>query len=318
MTPDNERPDRIAAIDLGTNSVRLIVAELDGGDGYRVLDDEREQTRLGYRLRATGRIDEGRAAATLDALKRMKEIADGFEVAELRAVATAALRDAENGTDLANRVAEYAGLALEIISPEEEAELALRSVRKHFPLDGPAAVVDLGGGSMEVIFTAAGSIDQVHSLPLGAVVLTEQFVNSDPLEEADWKALRDGIDGVLAHSVGTPPFPTPDLIGSGGTFTTVAAMSMHDGRGEAGPVQGYSMTLAEFEHQLQRLRMAPHAIRQGFPGLNPERADIILAGAAAVSILARRVEASRILVNDLGIRDGILLEIASRRALPGG
>lgn len=313
MNPTAQLPPRIAAIDLGTNSVRLTVAELDDGDGYRVLDDEREQTRLGYRLRATGRIDDSRAAATLEALKRMKATADAFGAVEIRAVATAALRDAENGPSFAATATDQCGLTLEIISPEEEADLAVRSVRRRFALDRqPAAIADLGGGSMEVVFTTGGRVDRAHSMPLGAVVLTEQFVSSDPLKATDWVVLRDAIDLVLDQTVGDAPFPTPDLIGSGGTFTTIATMAMHDRAGESGNVQGYSMTLAEFEHQLERLKLAPLAVRQGFPGLSPDRADIIVAGAAAVSRLARHIGAHRILVNDLGIRDGVLLQMASR------
>jgi len=309
-----ERPDRVAAIDVGTNSVRLIVAELDGFDGYRVLDDEREQTRLGYRLRETGVVDTSNYEATLDALQRMKVIAEGFGVEEIRTVATAALREAVNGPELVEDALGRFGLAIDVISPEEEAELALRSVRKHFAVTNhPTAIVDIGGGSMEVVFITAGVIDRIHSLPLGAVRLTERFVHSDPISESDLDALRDAIDRELEDSMGKPPFPTPDMIGSGGTFTAVAGMAMHDRRGELAPVQGYSMTRAEFEHQVRRMREAPLELRRQIPGLNPERADIILAGALAVTRLAVRLDVSRILTNDLGVRDGLVLEMISRR-----
>lgn len=305
---------RVAAIDLGTNSVRLIVAEVDSPDSYRVLDDEREQTRLGHRLHETGRIDPETGERTLDALERMQAIAEGFGVAELRAVGTAALREAANGPAFVKAAHERFGLELEVIGAEEEAELAMRSVRRNFPLgEGAAAIVDIGGGSMEVVFTTAGIVNQVHSLPLGAVVLTERYVGSDPIDAADWRRLRGGIDREL-EQIGKPPFPTPDLIGSGGTFTAIASLAMHDRQGEIGPVQGYSMTRAEFEHQLRRLREAPLALRRRFPGLNADRADIIVAGAAAVARLIRRLEASRILINDRGIRDGLLLEMISRQA----
>ncbi|HEM47322.1 MAG TPA: Ppx/GppA family phosphatase [Alphaproteobacteria bacterium] len=317
MTPDERAGPggpRVAAIDLGTNSVRLIVAEVDGPGTYRVLDDEREQTRLGHRLHETGRIDPERGERTLEALQRMQAIAESYGVEELRAVGTAALREAANGPAFARAARERFGLDIQAISPEEEAELAMRSVRKHFPLgEGGTAIVDIGGGSLEVVFTTAGMIHQVHSMPLGAVRLTERFVHSDPLGAADWRRLRAGIDAELEAHIGRPPFPTPDLIGSGGTFTAIAALAMHDRLSEIGSVQGYSMTRAEFEHQLRRLREAPLAIRRRFPGLNPDRADIIVAGAAAVARLARRLGVTRILVNDRGVRDGMLLEMIARR-----
>lgn len=306
-------PPRVAAIDLGTNSVRLIVAEIEGPDSYRILDDEREQTRLGLGLNETGRINPENGQRTLAALERMKAIAEGFEVAELRAVGTAALREAENGPAFVRTARERFGLEIEVIEATEEAELAMRSVRKHFALGaGATAVVDIGGGSMEVVFTTAGMINEVHSMPLGAVRLTELYVHSDPINAADWRALRSGIDRELEETIGRPPFPTPDLIGSGGTFTAIASMAMHDRRGISGSVQGYSMTRAEFEHQLRRLREAPLAMRRRFSGLGADRADIIIAGAAAVARLAKRLEVSRIRINDRGIRDGMLLDMIDR------
>lgn len=316
MTPPNgSRPaaPRVAAIDLGTNSVRLIVAEIEGPDSYRILDDEREQTRLGLGLGETGRINPETAQRTLEALERMQAIAGGYDVAEFRAVGTAALREAENGPAFVRAARERFGLEIEVIDAEEEAELAMRSVHKHFALgEGATAVVDIGGGSMEVVFTTAGMINEVHSMPLGAVRLTEMYVDSDPISALDWRALRSGIDEELKRTIGKPPFPTPDLIGSGGTFTAIASMAMHDRQGIPGSVHGYSMTRAEFEHQLRRLREAPLAMRRRFSGLGADRADIIIAGAAAVARLAKRLEVSRIRINDRGIRDGMLLEMIDR------
>ncbi|MFQ5530528.1 MAG: Ppx/GppA family phosphatase, partial [Gemmatimonadota bacterium] len=247
-------------------------------------------------------------------------IAEGFGVEEIRAVATAALREAENGPAFVEDARARFGLDIEVITPEEEAELALRSVRNNFAIDEAAAIVDIGGGSLEVVFTTAGVIDRIHSLPLGAVRLTERFVHSDPIDEADRAALREGIDREFEESIGDPPFATPDMIGSGGTFTTIAYMSMHQCCGQIGPVQGYAMTPTEFEHQVRRLREAPLALRRQMPGLNPERADIILAGATVIARLARRLEVEHILVNDRGVRDGIVLEMISRLSpvVPGG
>lgn len=315
VPPPDAGAARVAAIDLGSNSVRLIVAEVDGPDSYRVLDDEREQTRLGHRLHETGVIDPETGQRTLEALERMQAIAGAFGVAELRAVGTAALREATNGPAFVEAARNRFGLEIEVIDAEEEAELAMRSVRRNFPLgEGAAAIVDIGGGSMEVVFTTAGLVNEVHSLPLGAVVLTERYVDSDPISASDWRRLRAAVDQELEQQIGTPPFPTPDLIGSGGTFTAVASLAMQDRQSELGPVQGYSMTRAEFEHQLRRLREAPLARRRRFPGLNVDRADIIVAGAAAVARLVRRLEVSRILINDRGIRDGLLLEMIARQA----
>lgn len=306
---------RVAAIDLGSNSVRLIVAEVDGPDRYRVLHEERDQTRLGHRLHQTGRIDPESARRTLEALERMQARAERFGVTELRAVGTAALREANNGPAFVETARDRFGLALEIIGPEEEAELAMRSVCRNFPLDDGTAIVDIGGGSMEVVFTTAGRVDEVYSMPLGAVVLTERFVHSDPISVADWRDLCAAIDDEFRRHIGEPPFSTPDLIGSGGTFTAIATLIMHERRSEIESVQGFSITRPEFERQLHRLRDAPLSERRRLSGLSADRADIIVAGAAAVARLAEWLDVSRILINDRGVRDGLLLEMISRQAM---
>jgi len=303
---------RVAAIDIGTNAVRMILAEAICPDEYRVLADDREQTRLGLRLDETGRIAGESSAATLDALGRMKLKAELLDVRTLRVVATAALREAENGTAFVDAVHETIDIEIEVISAEVEAELAVLSARKRFPLGAhPAAVVDLGGGSMEVVFTTAGRIIEINSLPVGTVRMTERFVTSDPIDGSDWTSLSDAIDAELTQSLGTPPFPTPTMIGSGGTFTTIAAMVMHEQRGDTGSVQGSALSREDLERQVARLREAPLAVRRRMLGLNADRADIILAGATVVENLARLLDVSRIWINERGIRDGLVFEMIS-------
>jgi exopolyphosphatase/guanosine-5'-triphosphate,3'-diphosphate pyrophosphatase len=305
---------RLAAIDVGTNSIRLVVAEVDSAASYRVLDEERAQTRLGEGLYGTGRLGGEPMERSLQALGQMRAIADGMGVEELRAIATAAVREAENGRDFLRAAEEVQGVHLDVISAEEEARLAFRSIRKHFPLaDTPTAIVDIGGGSLEVILSAGGMIEETHSLPLGAVRLTEQLVESDPLTDPEWKALRRTIDRMLKQGLGKPAFTTPRMIGSGGTFTAMASMAMFERQGELGPPQGYRMTREEWNHLTRRLRAAPLPVRRKMRGLNPDRADIIVAGAAAVARLARRLGTREILIHDRGIRDGLLLSMIDER-----
>lgn len=312
-SPDS-RPIRLGAIDIGTNSIRLVVVEVEGPDSYRVLDEERIQTRLGQGLYETGKIGKEQRIRSLAALGRMKAIADGFEVDELRAIATAALREADNGAEFVERAMAEHGIDIEIISEAEEAGLALRSVQKHFSLeDQPYVIVDIGGGSMEIILVAGTVIDKIHSLPLGAIRLTESFLHADPIAEPEWKALRHRIDRILKKRMAKKKLVTPVMIGSGGTFTAFATMAMFERQGEAGPVQGYAMTRSEFVHLLSRLREATLKVRRKFRGLNPDRADIIVAGGAAVARLAKRLGVRKILVNERGIRDGLLLGMIADR-----
>ncbi len=307
-------PQRLAAIDIGTNSIRLVVAEVEVGGSYRILDEEREMARLGTGLYRSGRLAAAAMDRALAALGRMKAIVDGFAVAELRCVATAAVREAANGGAFRREVQRRLKLRVELITAEEEAQLAFQSAVRHFDVGRrPVAIADIGGGSLEVILAAGAAIEQVVSLPLGAVRLTEQYVKSDPLRDKHWRKLRTGIRRVLKAQLGSPPFQPELLIGSGGTFTNLAEMIMADRLGETAPAHGYAIARADLDALADRLREMPLAMRRELPGLNPERADIIVAGAAAVARLARRLGVREILVNERGIRDGLLLSMIGER-----
>jgi exopolyphosphatase/guanosine-5'-triphosphate,3'-diphosphate pyrophosphatase len=304
---NGSRP-RLAAIDVGTNSIRLVVAEVEPDGNYRVLDEEREMTRLGRGLYRTGRIARGPMERSLDALSKMRAIADGFGVEELRVVATAAVREAKNGHLFRREASRRCKVQIQIVSPEDEARLAYKSAQRHFALDEHAmAVVDIGGGSIEVVLAAGGVVNQVHSLPLGAVRLTEKFVKSDPLEPKHWKKLRKHIDRVIAEEIGDPPFAAEVMVGSGGTFTNLGEMAQCEREGRITQVRGYSMGRGDLVRLRDRLRETPLGARRRLSGLNPKRADIIVAGAAAVSRLAKYLGSRRILVNDRGIRDGLMV-----------
>jgi len=307
-------PTRLGAIDIGTNSIRLVVAEVEPDGGYRVLDEEREMTRLGHGLFARGRLLSEPMERSLAALARMSTIAKGFEVAELRAVATSAVREATNGRAFCQEIRRRCGIRVDIISGEEEAQLALRSALAHFDLAGRSvAIVDIGGGSMEVTLTAGAVVDEVHTLPLGAVRLTERYRSDGPLSPKRWRKLRRGIDRVLDQQLRKPPFHPEIMIGSGGTFTNLAAVAQLEREGAARSVQGYAMSRAEIVHLLHRLRATPLAERRETPGLNPRRADIIVAGAAAISRLTKRLGTQQVLINTGGLRDGLLLAMIADR-----
>jgi len=305
---------RLAAIDIGTNSLRLVVVEVEGDGSYRVLDEERFAVRLGYRLVETGRLDGDTVAAALEAIGTMAAIAKGLDVAELRAIATSAVRQAANGREFVREVRRLHGVRVDVISPEEEARLAFQSAARHFELDGRStAIVDIGGGSVEIVFAAGAVIDHLVSLQLGAVSLTEGFVRSDPLKKRHWRRLRRAIDRKLESGIGRPPFDVEAIIGSGGTFTTMAEMLHAERQSGGGAVQGYAVTRSEVGRLLRRLRETPLETRLQLPGLNPKRADIIVAGVAVVARLARYLECRKIVVNDHGIRDGLILSMIAER-----
>jgi len=315
------RPDananRLAAIDVGTNSIRLIIAELDDDGSYRVLDDEKEITRLGAGLAETGRMSDEAIARSVEAVKRMREIADGFRAGAVRAVGTAVARDAENAQELRDAMLRATGVELEVISPEREAQLAYRSVASAFDLsDTSAAIVDIGGGSTEVVLCSRGLIEAVYPIPMGAVRLTEMFGGAEACAGTRWDEMRDAIRAEVKRIVGKPPFAPQFMIGTGGTLTTLAGVTLHQQRGplwaqEDGPgIRGLEIQRSEFRHLLERLRKMPVSERAKVPGLPAERADIIVAGAAIADVLMKRMGVNELRVHDRGIRDGLLLEMA--------
>jgi exopolyphosphatase / guanosine-5'-triphosphate,3'-diphosphate pyrophosphatase len=307
---------RLAAIDVGSNTIRLTVAEVQDDDTYRILDEEREMVRLAEKLDRTGRLSDAAVERALAAIGKMKAIADGFKITELRAIATSAVREAANGRGFTREVMRQHKVRLDVISGEEEADLAFRSAARHFDLQGRStAVVDIGGGSVEVILSAGTAIDQVYSLPLGAVRVTERLVRSDPLRNKHWKLMKEEIDRGIRAAIRQPAHRAEIMVGSGGSFTALAHMSKWQREGRHGSVQGYVLTPAEIIHLLDRLREAPLETRRRIPGLSPDRADIILAGATVIARLVRRLGTQQILVNERGIRDGLLLHMISE--LPG-
>jgi len=305
---------RLAAIDVGTNTIRLVVVEVQPDGTYRVLDEEREMTRLGTGLYETGKLKKKAMERSLEALGRMKAIAEGFGVDEIRAIATAAVRTASNGRTFRGQVQRRHGLDIQVISSRDEARLAFMSTTRQFNLDGsPIAMVDIGGGSVELVLAAGSVIDRIYSLPLGAVRLTEQHIKSDPISDKNWTKLESQIERLITKRVGKPPFKVKTMIGSGGTFTTLAEIAEAQREGAQGSVHGYKLATTDARDILDRLRRVSLEERRQIPGLNPDRADIIVAGLASVLGLANRLGCKEIRINEGGVREGLLLSMIKDR-----
>src|SRR2546425_1577842 len=195
------------ATDIGPNWIRLGVAEVEPDGRYRVLDEEREMTRLGHGLFARGRLLNEPMERSLAALAKMHTIAKGFEVAELRVVATSAVREAANGRAFCQEVRRRCGLRVDVISAEEEAQLALRSALHHFDLAGRSvAVVDIGGGSVEVTLTAGAVRGEVLTLPPRARRFNEPYGAGRARSAKGGRKLLRAIDRALGEKPPQPPF----------------------------------------------------------------------------------------------------------------
>lgn len=300
--------ERIAAIDIGSNSVRLVVAQVEASGGYRVLDEERENTRLASEIDETGLLSERAVEETFVALRNFMSIVTGYGVKQLRAIATSAVRDAANGPDFCWRAARELGLTVEVISPEEEARLAYLSVARAFDVTGrPIAVADIGGGSTEILLASAGMVNEVFATRLGAVRVSERC---KLIDQASSGALADAeayVDRQLKRVIGKLPLVPSMLFGTGGTFTAMASVLMSQNGEEDTTARGYQVARAEVRHLMLDLAKMPAERRKKVPGLNPRRAEIIVGGLLVIDRVLRRLQVNTVQVHTRGVRDGLLL-----------
>ena len=313
--PREEGEQRIAAIDIGSNSIRQIVADVSVSGQIRVVDEMKAAPRLGTGLGEAKALGDEPMRLALEALGRMATLARQLGAKRIEAVATSAVRDAANGAAFMQRVRHETGLRVRVLVGEEEARLAFRSALAHFELGrGRAVVMDIGGGSLELAMSAEGLVDRLISLPYGALRLTEQFLGGPPRPKAV-KRLRKFIRDDIRRAIPVRDWRGADVIGSGGTFTNLAGMFLErQGMRAARSVHGTRIPRVEVEHILEMLQEMPVEERLTVPGLNAGRADIIVAGLAVAAEVLDRVEPREVGASAFGIREGLLLEVA--RVMP--
>jgi exopolyphosphatase/guanosine-5'-triphosphate,3'-diphosphate pyrophosphatase len=296
---------KLGTIDVGTNTTLLLVAEVEGGEP-RVLEDRAEITRLGRGIGGDGRLGREGIERTLRALEEYAALARKHD-APVVAVGTEALRRAPNAHEFLEPAAAILGAPIEVIGGEREAALSFLAATSSFPREakGELVVVDIGGGSTEVIVARAGVVELRRSLPLGSVRLTERHVRHDPASDAEVQAILDEAGSALA-SIALPPGAA--LIGIAGTVTSLAAMDQRLPSYDPTLVHGYRLSAPALDHLVTALRGSSQAERERMPGLDPRRADVILAGACILRALVERSGAQALIVSDRGIRWGLLYE----------
>jgi exopolyphosphatase/guanosine-5'-triphosphate,3'-diphosphate pyrophosphatase len=306
--PSAEPARRIAAIDVGSNSIRQIVADVEPDGTISVVDEMKAQPRLGQGFEKSGELAPEPMAAAIEALVRMATLAKQLGAQRVEAVATSAVRDAANGTFFVARVKQATGLKLRVLDGEAEARLAFRSALAHFDLGrGRTVLMDIGGGSLELVLAAEGVIDEVASLPLGAIRLTERHSKRGAVKV---RKLRKEVRRAIKPIVSSADWRGAQVIGSGGTFTNIAGLHLHrQGNFAAMSVHGTVVPRVEVEHILDWLASMSDGERRTTPGLNAGRADIIVAGVAVAAEVLARVK-SDLVVSRYGIREGLLLETA--------
>lgn len=312
------RRKRLAAIDIGTNSIRCIVVEVVNGGSFRILDDEKATVRLGESLGEGKGISPAAWERAMENLLRMKKILDGYGVEYVEAVATSAVRRAANSADFIRAVAERTGIKVVVIPGEEEARLVSLSVLHNFDMEGIRyGMIDIGGGSLEIVTALGNRVEEYYSLELGAVTLTEKFLHRDPVAADELQKLVKHVRLSLKQIFDGEDANARCLVASGGTITSVAAMIMAT-RGEAyDSVHGYEILRSDIVHLLAMLVRKDVKERKGITGLNPDRADIIVAGVAVIEELMKFFDANILRVNERGIREGLILDSLRKHRLIG-
>lgn len=301
--------NRKAVIDVGSNSIKLLVAEKCEDGVLRTVLDDMTVSRLGEGL------DRGKPFYLQpDAMERNCRVlydylqkAREFGAEDVVAVGTMALRMAQNRKDFIRLVRETSGLVLQVITGAKEAQLAFTAVLHSFDLGEKAAIFDTGGGSTEFVFLDQGKMREKVSVPLGCIDITAKYLPTGVVDSPHLKAAFQGIDAVL-EGYGVDG-ELDILIGVGGTVTTMAAVKHRLVRYNTQIIQGSSLTRQDVEEQIALYASLKEAQRRKIVGLPVERADLILGGACIVKKIMQRLAADRLKVSDQGLRHGILYEL---------
>ncbi|MDZ4695130.1 MAG: Ppx/GppA phosphatase family protein [Deltaproteobacteria bacterium] len=298
----------IAAIDIGTNTTLLLIASVDG-QAVNVLYEQAEITRLGRGIGNRGDLQAENIERTLNALRGFADIARRHG-ARIVAVGTEGLRRATNSDHFLVPAERILGTAVEVIPGDREAELVFAATVRSFPDEarGAICVIDIGGGSTEFILATAGNVVFRRSLPLGSVRLHEQFLHDDPPSGAQCEALVTAVQNALGEIRFTPG---ATLIGTAGTVTTLCAMALSLSTYDPAVVHGHRLPVEALDLQIRRLAHASTTDRQTIIGLDPKRADVILAGALLLRAIVRAASMDSVLVSDRGVRWGLLFETAN-------
>lgn len=306
---------RLATIDLGTNTVHLLVAEVvPGAAGWRRVHAEQRVTRLGEGAAATGALGEVPAARTAAVVVEYVARARAAGAARVAIVATSAVREAHNGRAFAADLERATGVAVRVISGEDEARLTLAGVAAGLgSLRGVSVTFDIGGGSTEYVLARDGALAALASLRLGVVPLAERFPFPGPVEPGRYAALRAEIDARLARELpaAIAAARVDVLIGTAGTVTALAALDLGLADYDAARVQGHTLTRAAIARQHGRLAALDVAARGRLPCLEPGRADLIVPGVAIVEATLDRLGCDRLVVSDWGLREGVLAGLAA-------
>ncbi|MFQ5554992.1 MAG: exopolyphosphatase [Acidimicrobiia bacterium] len=305
---------RVAAVDIGTNTTRLLIAKVDRSDllhkeRLEWLDRQTTVTRLGQGVDETRMLSEEAIDRTVAALSEFGAAIRARHVEAVRAVATSATRDASNRHEFLARAQLALGVGLEVIPGDEEAALAFRGAVSGLDVTRPVLVIDLGGGSTEFV-TGSDRVDSATSVDIGSVRITERFLRTQP-------APQDAVEAASRHaaqafaSVALRPAP-PTIVGVAGTFTSLAAINLELEAYDPAAVHGSFLTEGQLGRLVGDLRVLDLDELQAIPSLDPARAPVILGGAIVALAAVRSTGADGLVVSEADMLDGVALSAVPR------
>ena len=303
----DDAPVRYAVIDAGTNSIKFHIGEHDVGGKWRTVVDRAELTRLGEGLAQQGVISDAALERTVAAIAGMADEAKRHGVRALAAVGTAGLRIASNGSQVVGAIAARTGVHVEVISGDEEGRLAFVAARAGLGLDkGSLVVFDTGGGSSQFTFGHDTDVDERFSVDVGAVRYTERYGLDHAVSP---EVLREAMAAIASDLSRIEGRPVPDaLVGMGGAVTNITAVKHRLAIYDPAVVQGSVLDRAEIDRQIELYRSRDADARRAIVGLQPKRAEVILAGACIVRTVMEKLGKQEFTVSDRGLRHGVLAE----------
>ncbi len=305
---------RLAGVDIGTLTCRLLIADLLPGGRLREVRSDRRILRLGEGVDQTKQLSVTAMDRVLQCLKEWREIIDASHVDAVAVVATSAVRDATNRDEFLGRVKHEAGFDIELISGEEEAKRTMLGIRSGLP-HGVTNVLalDIGGGSTEFILDCPGLPPIVRSIDIGVVRLCERLLQHDPPSDREVHQAREWVAKEAKAAVaGMGIYQTATFVGTAGTVTSLAAMAQKLPTYEPARIHNYQLQLSTIQTLEQTLLSRKKADRAGLPGLEKGREEVIAAGAIIIRTVMETMGMSVVLVSDLGLREGVLIDLAMR------
>jgi exopolyphosphatase / guanosine-5'-triphosphate,3'-diphosphate pyrophosphatase len=298
---------RYAVIDIGTNSVKFNISERADDGTWRTIVDRADITRLGEGLDKTGEISSDAMERTVAAICAMGEEARKNNVAAIAAVGTMGMRTARNSQQFIDAAEQRCGVKIEVISGDEEGRLAYIAVKSGLGLgEGSLAIFDTGGGSSQFTFGRGSTVEERFSVNVGAVRYTEEYGLGDMITAEQINAVLAALAADLARLDNRP---IPDaLVGMGGAVTNMAAVKHGLAKYDPAVIQGSIIERAEVERQIQMYSSKSLDQRRAIVGLQPKRADVILAGACIVKVIMDKLHKEALSVSDRGLRHGLLID----------